>query len=115
MHKIVRNNVLNKYKPSLQRQGLAQTAVGDDKEITVNRKSARVHCQMFRDNPAMPYCSIRKFSIERVTEYIISTSAPTVEMDVRNRIMYGIPLSAGGMGTVFSTLNTNFINCDFSI
>ena len=48
MHEILRNNVSKKYKPSFQRQGLAQIVVVDDKETLVNGKSARVNCQFFR-------------------------------------------------------------------
>ena len=115
MHKIVRNNAPRKYKPSLHRQGLAQTVVGDDKEIPVNGNAARFHCKFCWDNHAMPYCSRWKFFMERATEYLISTSTPTVETDVCNRIMYGMPLPAVGKGTVFSTVNTNFTKCDFVI
>ena len=48
MHEIVHNNESNKYKPSLQRQGMEQTVVGDDKEILVYGKVDRFHCQFFR-------------------------------------------------------------------
>ena len=62
--------------------------VGHDKEILVNGKAARVHCQFCQYNHAMPYFSTRKFFKERATEYLISTTTPIVETDVYNRMMY---------------------------
>ena len=96
MHEIVCNNASKKYKPSLQRQGMSQIVVGDDKEIIFNAKAARVHCQFCRYNHAMPYCSQWKFFNKCAAKYLTSTSTPTVDTGVCNRIMYGTPLSTGG-------------------
>ena len=35
-----------------------------------------------------------------------------MDTDFRNRIVYGMPLSAGGKGTVCSTVNMNFMKCN---
>ena len=56
MHGFVCNNPLKKYKPYLPIQGLVQTVDGDDKEIIVNGKAARVHCKLCRDNHVIHYC-----------------------------------------------------------
>ena len=63
----------------------------------------------------MPYFSKRKFFKEPATKYIISTSTPKVETDIRNRIMYGVPLSSGEKFTVFLTVNKNFMKCKFIV
>jgi hypothetical protein len=104
-----------KLKTSVQGMGLSQTIVGEQHDLQVNGKNARIHCSFCDEDHAVPHCPQRTYWItQKFHEYDLSTNNDN-ESKLRSVIKHSMPTVTHSTESVFGKIERSLMSKNFII